>query len=120
MKRLIGLAIALALTLAPAIAAQAHAFLDHADPKVGAEVARARQVRLWFTEALAPAFCRVTVTGPPGFGGAGPARTAPGDPKSLVVDLHPPVPAGLYVVHWRVVSVDTHTTQGEFTFKVRG
>jgi methionine-rich copper-binding protein CopC len=29
-----------------------------------------------------------------------------------------PLPPGTYRVHWRVLSVDTHTTEGSFTFQV--
>lgn len=109
-----------ALVFAPALGAQAHAFLDHAEPKVGAEVAKAPSlVRLSFSESLVLRFCHVTVTGPAGFGGAGPVRQAPGDSKSLIVDLRPPIPPGVYVVRWRVVSVDTHATEGDFAFKVK-
>jgi copper resistance protein C len=110
--------IAAALAIA-AGAAQAHAFLDHADPRVGATVAKApAQVRLWFTQQLVLAFCKVSVSGPPGFVGAGPVSPAPGDPRSFVVDLHGPTPPGVYTVRWRVLSVDTHTTEGDFTFRV--
>jgi copper resistance protein C len=100
--------------------AQAHAFLDRATPRVGSVVSKApTSVRLTFTQGVEVVFCRVTVTWPPGFGGAGEARAAPGDPKSLVVDLRSPAPAGTYVVRWRVLSVDTHVTEGDFSFQVR-
>jgi len=109
-----------ALVVAVATAAEAHAFLDHAAPRVGSIAAKPpAEVRLTFTEGLELVFCRVTVTGPPGFGGAGPVRASPGDPKSLVVDLRSPEPTGSYVVHWRVMSVDTHVTEGDFSFQVR-
>jgi methionine-rich copper-binding protein CopC len=29
-----------------------------------------------------------------------------------------PLPPGTYKVHWRVLSVDTHTTEGAFSFHV--
>jgi methionine-rich copper-binding protein CopC len=35
--------------------------------------------------------------------------------------IHVPVKAlapGTYKVHWRVLSVDTHTTEGNFSFRV--
>jgi methionine-rich copper-binding protein CopC len=54
--------IPLLLALAGSEAA-AHAFLDHADPRVGNTVATApREVRLWFTQKLEPAFSTVSVT----------------------------------------------------------
>ena len=107
------------LTLAMAAAAQAHAFLDRAQPRVGSRSSKPpTEVRLTFTEGLEAVFCRVTVTGPAGFGGAGPVKPAPGDPKSLMVDLRSPTPPGTYVVRWRVLSVDTHVTEGDFSFRV--
>jgi copper resistance protein C len=118
--RTLTLAAGAAIALATGAAAYAHAFLDHASPRVGSEVRSApTQLRLWFTQGLVPPFCRVTVTGPPGFAGAGPVRPAPGDVQSLVVDLRAPTPPGVYTVRWRVVSVDTHVTEGDFTFTVR-
>ena len=46
-----------------ATAAHAHAFLDHASPLVGGSVATApREVTLWFTQSLEPAFSRAEVT----------------------------------------------------------
>jgi methionine-rich copper-binding protein CopC len=75
-------------------------------------------VRLWFTQGVVAAFCQVTVTGPLGFGGAGPVHPAAGDDHSLIVDLRGPTPPGVYTVRWRVVSVDTHKTEGDFTFRV--
>src|ERR1700760_2068624 len=54
--------IPLLLALATGIA-HAHAFLDHAEPRVGNKVATApREVTLWFTQKLEPAFSTVTVT----------------------------------------------------------
>ena len=43
--------------------ARAHAFLDHAEPRVGNKVASPpREVTFWFTQKLEPAFSGVTVT----------------------------------------------------------
>ena len=43
--------------------AAAHAMLDHAEPRVGNKVATApREVTLWFTQKLEPAFSTITVT----------------------------------------------------------
>ena len=47
--------------------ASAHAMLDHAEPRVGNKVATApREVTLWFTQKLEPAFSTITVTDPAG------------------------------------------------------
>lgn len=98
--------------------AQAHAFLDHASPLVGSTVSAApHELTLWFTQNLEPAFSSVEVTGPNGARvDAGKARIGG---NTMRVALRPSGP-GSYRVHWRALSVDTHTTQGTFSFHVGG
>jgi copper resistance protein C len=96
--------------------AGAHAFLDHAEPRVGNTVATApREVTLWFTQKLEPAFSSVTVTNAAG------QRVDTGKTRvsgnQMSVSLRSGG-AGTYRVTWRVLSVDTHTTDGSFTFQV--
>jgi methionine-rich copper-binding protein CopC len=96
--------------------ANAHAFLDHAEPRVGNKIATApREVTLWFTQKLEPAFSSVTVTNAAG------QRVDTGKPRvsgnQMSVSLRSGG-AGTYRVNWRVLSVDTHTTDGSFTFQV--
>ena len=98
------------------IAAQAHAFLDHASPLVGSTVASApREVSLTFTQNLESAFSSVQVTDANG------ARVDQGKAQisgnTMRVGLKASGP-GAYHVHWHALSVDTHTTQGSFTFHV--
>jgi methionine-rich copper-binding protein CopC len=96
--------------------ARAHAFLDHASPLVGSTVTAPQQLTLWFTQNLEPAFSSVEVTGPNGARvDAGRARIGA---NTMRVALRASEP-GTYHVHWRALSVDTHTTQGSFTFHVR-
>ena len=104
------------LLLLAAGQASAHAFLDHAEPRVGNKVAAApREVTLWFTQKLEPAFSSVTVTDPAGQRvDTGKARVSG---NQMSVSLRPGGP-GTYHVTWRVLSVDTHTTDGNFTFQV--
>jgi methionine-rich copper-binding protein CopC len=114
------IAVTAAFALALSGNARAHAFLDHAQPRVGSVIAKApTEARLTFTQAVVVPLSRVEISGPPGFGGAGPPRTATGDARTLVVELNGAAPAGVYVVRWRVVSVDTHVTEGDFSFTVR-
>ncbi|HXU99052.1 MAG TPA: copper resistance protein CopC [Caulobacteraceae bacterium] len=109
----------LALALAFSPAAGAHAFLQRAEPRVGSTLAAPpARIVLHFTEALEASLCAVTVTGPAGFGGAAGAQPVAGDPRALAVVPRKPLPAGRYLVRWRVVSVDSHTTQGDFSFDV--
>jgi methionine-rich copper-binding protein CopC len=97
-------------------AVQAHAFLDHAEPRVGNKVeSPPREVTLTFTQKLEAAFSSVTVTGPNGQRvDAGKARVS-GNQMSVPVKAGG---AGTYHVNWRVLSVDTHTSDGSFTFQV--
>lgn len=111
----------LAAIMLPAPHAQAHAFLDHASPAVGSSVPTApAAVTLWFTQQLEPAFTTATVTNASGNAvDAGPAAVDPQNPTELKVPLKPLSP-GTYTVNWHALSVDTHTTQGHFTFQVGG
>jgi copper resistance protein C len=112
---------ALALALAVAPAALAHAFLDHASPAVGSAVPQAPAVvTLWFTQDLEPAFSNVSVTNAAGQRvDLGNAKIPPGSPAELQIGLKALGP-GTYTVSWHVVSVDTHPTEGTFTFDVGG
>ena len=96
--------------------AWAHATLDRAEPRVGNKVANPpREVTLYFTQKLEPAFSSLTVTGPSGQRvDAGKARVS-GNQMSVPLKGGG---AGTYHVNWRVLSVDTHTTDGSFTFQV--
>ncbi|HEX3884384.1 MAG TPA: copper homeostasis periplasmic binding protein CopC [Stellaceae bacterium] len=110
--------LALAAVLTPATAL-AHAFLDHAVPAVGSTVPAPAELRVFFTEALEPAFSAVTVAteaGQPVQTGA--AKVDPGNPNELVLPL-PKLAAGTYKASWHVVSVDTHRTEGHFEFTVQ-
>lgn len=96
--------------------AAAHAMLDRAEPRVGNSVATApREVKLWFTQKLEPAFSTVAVTDAAGQRvDTGKTRVS-GD--TMAISLRQIGP-GTYRVTWKVLSVDTHTTDGNFTFKV--
>ena len=97
----------------------AHAYLDHAVPAVGETVAKAPpQAAIWFSEKLEAAFSTIEV-----FDGngkrvdRGDTRNDPQDGRVLRVSLQR-LPPGTYKVHWRAISVDTHKTEGDFTFTV--
>ena len=96
--------------------AEAHAFLDHAEPRVGSTVSTApRELSLSYTQKLEPAFSSVEVTDANG------ARVDLGKPSisSSVMRIGlKSLSPGTYRVRWHVLSVDTHTTEGSFTFRV--
>ncbi|WP_293906910.1 copper resistance protein CopC [Phenylobacterium sp.] len=109
-----------ALALGPTQAG-AHARLLHALPKVGATVSRApAELRLWFSEAIEPAFSTITLSGADGR----PATTGrlsldPQDRRVAIVPIPVALPPAAYRVRWRVTSTDSHRTEGDFTFTIK-
>jgi hypothetical protein len=98
---------------------EAHAFLKRAEPAVGSTVQTSPvEVRIWFTENIEPAFSSVQVFDASGKEvNKGDMHVDRSDHALLHVSL-PSLAAGTYKVMWRVVSVDTHVTNGSFTFRV--
>jgi methionine-rich copper-binding protein CopC len=97
----------------------AHAFLERASPAVGSEISNSPPVlNLAYTESVEPLFSTVLVTDASG------ARMDDGKPvplndgRVLSVKLKHLAP-GVYNVEWHVTSVDTHKTEGHFTFTVK-
>ena len=117
MRKFLTIVPLLLIALAP-VAAQAHAFLDHASPLVGSTVPAApHEVVLTFTQNLEAAFSTAQVTDASG------ARVDQGKAavggNTMTVGLKS-LGSGSYKVHWHVLSVDTHSTEGTFTFHVGG
>jgi copper resistance protein C len=113
------LILAAALLLAPP-SARAHAFPDHADPRVGASVgASPPEVRIWFDGEIEPVFSTIRVENESkqridrGDGGV-----SPQDNRLLTVRI-PPLTPGKYRVFWSVVARDGHRTEGDYPFKVK-
>ncbi|HEV2187479.1 MAG TPA: copper homeostasis periplasmic binding protein CopC [Stellaceae bacterium] len=120
-RHLVSLALlAGALAIGAATSAWAHAFLDHASPAVGSTVAAApAELQLFFTQELEPAFSGVTLSSGDGRAIAtGAAAIDPQNRAEMVLKL-PPLAPGHYRVSWHAVSVDTHRTEGAFTFDVQ-
>ncbi|HVH73684.1 MAG TPA: copper resistance protein CopC [Stellaceae bacterium] len=111
--------LALALLALAAPRADAHAFLDHASPAVGSTVhGSPAQVQLFYTQNLEPAFSTVKVVDANGKQvDKGNKAVDPKNPAELEISLNA-LPPGDYKVIWRVLSVDTHTTEGKFDFTV--
>ena len=113
------LTLCIALLFTGAHLAHAHAFLDHADPKVGSQVhGSPAMVKVWFTQKLVGMFCNLQV-----FDETGKEvdkhdkKLDASDPALLIVSI-PALKPGKYKVVWRATSVDTHVTNGDFTFEV--
>ncbi len=111
-------AVAVAALALPA-SAWAHAALLQTVPVASGTVnAAPPEVRLTYSEPIAPKFAIVSVTDAAGRQvTSGAPGSAPGAPQTLVTPLKH-VPEGWYLVFWRVISADGHPVRGAFTFAV--
>jgi copper resistance protein C len=97
--------------------AEAHAFLNHADPKVGSTLLDPpSEVTVWMTENLEAAFSRLQVFD---------AKGVEIDKKdtrvngaTMTVSLQK-LTAGTHHVSWQAVATDTHKTSGTFDFTIQ-
>ena len=117
MKKLLTI---IACTLAAVSAASAHAFLDHADPKVGSSLkASPTEIKIWFTERVVLAFSQIKLADSAGKDIAVTDKHLdPSNAELLIVSVPQPLAPGKYTVSWRVTAVDTHVTHGTFPFTV--
>lgn len=100
-------------------AALAHAMLERANPMVGAIVhAAPGAISLRFSEPVEPALCSVSLSRSDGIGAPLAAFVANDHGRVLSAAVRSALAPGIYRVHWRVVSVDTHVTQGDFSFTI--
>jgi len=109
------------MLLAAQSSAWAHAFLDHAEPKVGSDNDKApMKVKIWFTEAIEPEFSAIEVADADGKKvDKKDSHVDDADKTLLIVSLTDKLPPGTYSVTWHVVSTDTHKTHGTFKFTVK-
>lgn len=109
----------LLIVMAGSARLEAHAFLKRAEPAVGSTVQTSPgEVRIWFTENIEPAFSSVQVFNDSGKEVDKHDVHVDSSERALLRVSLPPVAAGTYKVVWHVVSVDTHVTNGSFTFRV--
>ena len=108
---------AAALALAFPAAAAAHATLEYTYPSFQQELATGpAEVRLVFDQEVKVFPDSIVVVDETGKQVSRTARSAI-DKRRVVVPLGP-APRGAYTVRWRVVSADSHTVSGVFTFGV--
>ena len=117
--KLVACLIAVLLATMASDEGRSHAFLDRAVPAVGSAIhGSPAEVSLWFTQQLEPAFSTVKVLDRDGKQvDKQDKRFDRANPTVLQVSL-PPLPPGRYRVVWRVLSVDTHVSEGDFVFDV--
>jgi copper resistance protein C len=120
MKKIILTSLAASLMLALQSSAWAHAFLDHAEPKVGSAISHPpAEIKIWFTQNLEPAFSKLEVQDAQGKEVDKKDAHLDDKDKSLFLVSLPELPPGTYTVIWHAVSVDTHKTQGHFQFTIK-
>lgn len=98
----------------------AHAFIVRAEPRVGSKVETApTDVRIWFSEDVQSASSSIQV-----FDANGKrvdksnTHRDPANHALINVSLASGLKPGNYHVVWRVMSVDTHATNGDFRFEI--
>jgi methionine-rich copper-binding protein CopC len=121
MKLVQKLFLALGLFAACSTLAEAHAFLDYADPQVGGTVkASPSVVKIWFTRKIQGPASKIEVFDAKGSEVDGKdAKIDPADKYLMTVSV-PKLPVGAYKVVWNAVCLDTHHTTGTYTFVVTG
>jgi copper transport protein len=122
-RRFLGIAVPLALFLTllfPAVVS-AHAILLRSDPAKDSVLSLApKQVRMWYSEALNPAFSTaVVVNGENKRVDNRDAHVSSNDQTEMDVTLQPNLPPAVYIVIWRTDSAaDGHILRGSFIFSV--
>jgi methionine-rich copper-binding protein CopC len=115
-KASITLACAIALTSSGE--ALAHAELHRASPEADSTISEPpHEVTLTFTDTLEAAFSSADVTNSDGVRVDEGKSQVNGNMIRIALKTLSP---GSYRVHWRAVSVDTHRSEGSFTFSVSG
>jgi methionine-rich copper-binding protein CopC len=110
---------ALLASFATATSAFAHAHLQSETPAADSTVTAPNELRLNFSEGVEEKFTKVSLITDSGAAVTVKSiATAPGNKKILIVTPVAPLAAGQYKVEWHAVSVDTHKSDGAYTFKV--
>ena len=117
--------VAAALLVAP-VAAYAHPKLVSATPAPNSVAAPTAQLKLVFSESLVAQFsgADLVMTEMPGMKMNAPMKmpakaALAADGKTLVVTLPRALPAGSYKLSYHVVSTDTHSVEGNYSFKIK-
>lgn len=101
-------------------AADAHASLQRAMPLVGSTTPSSPpDLTLDYSEPIETRFSSIAVMDADGQRvDKRDVHVAPDNPKRLIVGL-PALKQGTYKVEWHIISVDTHRTEGRFTFSIQ-
>jgi methionine-rich copper-binding protein CopC len=111
-------AVALIASLASIGNAFAHAHLKSEVPAANSSVSGPKDLRLNFSEGVEPKLTKVTITDDGKPVAIKNIETDPNDKKLLIVTPEQPLAPGSYSVEWHAVSVDTHKSDGNYSFKI--
>ena len=111
-------AVALFASLLGASAAFAHAHLKASDPAADSSVSAPAALRLTFSEGIEATFTKVSLSKDGTEIAIKGLETPDADKKTLVVTPAAALASGTYKVEWHAVSVDTHKSEGTYSFKV--
>jgi len=119
-SQLVSFAVGLFCLLATAMRTDAHAFMARAEPRVGSKVKKApTEVRIWFSEPVRSILSSIKVIDENGEQiDKNDAHLDRANRALLHVSLRSGLAPGIYKVIWRVTSVDTHVTNGDFKFQI--
>ena len=92
----------------------------HAEPPVGSKIKKApNEVRVWFRKPVQPGLSSIKVFDESGKQVDKKDTHLDRDNHALLhISLRPSLPSGTYRIIWRVTSVDTHVTTGDFKFQI--
>jgi methionine-rich copper-binding protein CopC len=108
----------LAIAMSNAIAAWAHSFPESQTPSAGQTVSSApAEVTINFDAPIEKLFAKLEVTGADGKNEAAGAPQISDDGRHMSVKVGALKP-GDYTVKWAVVGIDTHHTEGSYTFSI--
>ncbi|WP_341519797.1 copper homeostasis periplasmic binding protein CopC [Pseudomonas sp. G.S.17] len=101
----------------------AHAHLESQFPAANSTVTVAKELRLHFSEGVEEKFTKVSITSTAASGktmveAVPEIATDPADNKILIVKPAAQLTAGEYKIEWHAVSVDTHKSEGTYSFTV--
>lgn len=100
--------------------AAAHSRLVKSDPSARAVLDTApKELKLWFNEAVEPAFAKVWIIPAQGQQVSLKSRGDSADPKLLVVTMPDNLPAGPVNIGYHVLSVDGHVIEEKLSFTVK-
>lgn len=117
-KKLFRFAIALTASIVCAAAAWGHSFPEEQSPAAGQVLTTPpAEVSIRYDAPIEKLFAKLEVLGPDGKNEAAGAPQLSADARTLSVKLVPLKP-GEYQVKWGVLGIDTHRTQGSYTFTV--